>query len=40
MNQRERKHMTSAKKRFLLAAVGGAAIIVFAVVKLVLTLGS
>ena len=31
------KHMTPAKKKFLLAAAGGVAIIAFAIVKLVFT---
>jgi hypothetical protein len=32
--------MTPAKKKFLIVAAGGAAIIVYAIVKLVLTLGA
>ena len=39
MNLREIKRMVPAKKKFLLAAAGGTAIIIFAVVKLVFTLG-
>lgn len=38
MNARMIKRMISAKKKFLLAAAAGAALIVFAVVKLVFTL--
>jgi hypothetical protein len=39
MNRHKIYHMTPAKKKFLLAAAGGAGIIVFAAVKLVFTLG-
>lgn len=40
MNGSKTNRMAPAKKKFLLATAGGAAIIVFAVVKLVFTLGS
>lgn len=39
MEERKIEYMIPAKKKFLLAVAGGAAIIVYAIVKLVFTLG-